>query len=665
MKTYSYTIGPNPREASESNTKGNGCWKTQATSMKEALRIVFGSMSYPCEAAGRDRWHGVGFIEGVSIPGKHGDEVIQVWSNEPAAVERVPYKDRVKEWESTKVDSSHQYLLCEIEVAKLGEYLTPITALLAGPENENSNEALSPMGVSVVQFEQHKQELQKTVQLSKFEIQQRRWALEQVEEAMQERIAAMNQQIRVVNAYCHGTRCRKQIHTGKSGTGPYYVFQTRQFLNQELALLANFHDFDFQDLSGLEKWLVRSGHIWKLLPHERCILVTRVRDVEKNYGNVWENIFKNEMNMQNMIWIRDGENVYHVDVEFKFDNAVFPDKSQFDRVHRKVLEHVWNNRFNPSYDRYGHSSFGRQIDSPQGQIKPVEQDHMDEKKFYQPEHERSPYTEVRIVNKRFKTVDEWLDSDAYTPELEAQLRRSCHDYLREKNKKQMIFCVLLQGIVDNTELLQIPKGTDLFNWENVAKYFVLVSDYTHGICDHTFTDKFKEYLDVSKIRVGDWVIVWLNERAYDSNGSGSPWLFRVVGMADVVKPAQEISHTSGFLTISAKTKDESGRWPVVLYRPYSKRYRWGKQDDDRVKASKRLILNPKRSVTKDDAVKPTLILRVPFSPGLAEKIIDDREWKMQHSQLVPIVAQYRKVVTKFLGSPVNQTKIVLKETNEL
>jgi hypothetical protein len=663
MKTYDYTIGPNQREASESKTKGNGCWHTQAASMKEALRIIFGSMTYPGEASGRERWNGSGFVEGVSIPGKHDGEIIQVWSNEPAAVERVPYKDRRRHWHDNKPDPSEEFLLCEIEVTKLDEYLTPITALLAGPKNENVCEALSPMGVSVVQFEQQKQELQKAIQFSKFEIQQRKWTLQEIEEAMEEKIDLINQQIRVVNAYIHGTRCRTQIHTGRQSTGPYYVFQTRQFLNQELGLLANFHDFDFQDLVGLEKWLVRTGHVWKLLPHERCILVTRVRDTEKEYGNVWENMFKNEMNMQNMIWVRDGENVYHVDVEFKFDNAVFPDKDQFDRVHRTVLEHVWNSRFNPSYDRWGHSSFGRQVDPPQGQIKPAEHNEMD-KKTYEPENERSPYTEVRIVNKRFKTVDEWLDSDSYTPELDTQLRRACQDYLREKNKKQMIFCVLLQGIVDNTELLQIPKGTDLFNWENVAKYFVLVSDYTHGICDHTQTDKFEEYLDISKVRVGDWVIAWLDENTYRYDREGRPWLFKVTGMADVAKPEQgEVTHKSGHLTISAKTHDESGHWPVVMYRPKAKHYRHG-ATDDRVKALQRLVLNPKHR-RREKEIGVGRVLRVPFSPGLAEKIIDDREWKMQHRDLVPIVAQYRKVVTKFLGNPVNQTEIVLKETSEL
>ena len=573
MNIYRYTIGPNPSEANhEDKTKGNGCWTAKAKSMKEALRVIFGSMTYPGEAAGRSPYGGEGFVEGISLPGKAGDEVIQVYSNSPKAVEHVPYKDRCRHWHDNKPDPNEEFLLCELEVTKLDEYLTPITALLAGPKNEHASEALSPMGVSVVQFEQKKREIEKAIQLDRFDIQKRQWAMEELEEAMEERIKLMNQQIGVMNAYLHGPRMRHQICTGKSGTGPYHVFQTRQFLNREIGLLANFEDFDFESMRGMERWLVKTGHIWKMLPYERCILVTRVRDTEKDYGDVWVNIFKNELNMQNMIWIRDGENVFHVDVEFKFDNAVFPDKSQFDKIQNYVQVYVWRKQF--AVGKQDKWFLERQVDQPQGQIKADEPSDFPNGSVHKAVEEREPYQEVRRFNRRFKTVEEWLESDVYTLELDAHLKSHVQDYLRNKNKKQMIFCVILQGIVDNTDLLQIPKGTDLFNWENVSRFFTLVQDYTHGLVDRTYTSKFEEYTDISKVRVGDWVIAYLNESHYSSHNEWNikPWLFKVVAMADVAKSEQrEVSRTSGHLTVTSRIHDESGRFPVVMFRPKSKR----------------------------------------------------------------------------------------------
>lgn len=59
-------------------------------------------------------------------------------------------------------------------------------------------------------------------------------------------------------------------------------------------------------------------------------------------------------------------------------------------------------------------------------------------------------------------------------------------------------------------------------------------------------------------------------------------------------------------------------------------------------------------------MKVEAVVRVPFSPGLAEKIVEDRQWKMDNRRFIPLVAQYRKLMTKFLATPQNQTQIILK-----
>lgn len=52
MANY-YYIGPDPRE-SASRQKGNGLWSAKAESMEEALMVIFGDMTYPAEATGRN-----------------------------------------------------------------------------------------------------------------------------------------------------------------------------------------------------------------------------------------------------------------------------------------------------------------------------------------------------------------------------------------------------------------------------------------------------------------------------------------------------------------------------------------------------------------------------------------------------------------------------------
>lgn len=67
----------------------------------------------------------------------------------------------------------------------------------------------------------------------------------------------------------------------------------------------------------------------------------------------WNNISRYfSLIYQNIIWIRDGENVYHVDTDFDFQNAIFPNKDQFDGLLRWVQEYVWISHFASEKARY-------------------------------------------------------------------------------------------------------------------------------------------------------------------------------------------------------------------------------------------------------------------------------------------------------------------------
>jgi len=643
-KQHLYVIGPNPYDSNYAeNTKGNGEWSTSAQNMKEALRIIFSTMPFPGEATGRNWYaeHYLAFEPGVSLAGKCSEEVIQVWSNEPGCLrDKMPHTGK----------GEHLGLLAELDVTKLDDYLTAITALLAAPGTDNAGTALSPLGASVVEFNAQKQAIQTQLQATRFDLQQRQWALEEMEEGMNAQVKELEAKIGLMNAYLRGWSYRTQICTGKTGTGPYFVFQKRQYLAEEIAILANFQRFDFQAMPVFEKWLVKSGQIWKMLPFERCILVTRIRGEKLEYNDPLANLWNNIANMQSIIWIRDGENVVHVDVEYKFDNAVFPNKDEFDRTMRAVREQLWKKHFCPeSVERHGFST-DRQLPPVPGQIKPVEVCGYDDKhkRTIRPEDEWEPYVPVRLVHSRFKTLREWLDSDSYTEELDVQLHRAVQDYLRARNKKQLTFCVMLQGIIDNTNLLQVPKGTDVFNWEVVAKYFTLLYDYTHGLPDRTFSDRLNAHFGPAAANVGDWVIAYIDDHPGNSLYYGKPWLLQVV-------------------------RKGANSYPEVRYHPVTRRncfvHEYRKGLESRHKEPIRLNLQPELQKDEKHSNKYAThylprcgtFFRVPISPDLAARILDDREWKAEHREIVPLLAQYRMVLKTYLVNPKNMREIRLKE----
>jgi hypothetical protein len=621
MKNYFYVIGDNPYENGHGDyhTRGNGEWFATAPNVEEALKVIFGGMPFPCEATGRKL-----FVEGVSLPGICDEEIIQVWSNEPQAHERSHAGLKDYKGGGLHTRGHNLSLHLEIKVTDLDKYVTPARALLMAPltpDAANTNTDISPMGASLVRFDDVKHELQAAIQREQMDIAHRQWELESVSDAMEERMKLMQQQLGVLNTYLHGTRQRTQLTMGNRGTGKYHVFQSRQFLSEEIALLGNFDDFDFKKLEDLERWLIKSGRIWKFLPFERCILATRVRQEKKDYGDPLINLINNYENMQNMIWIRDGENVCHVDVDFDFHNAVFPDRNQFDRAFQVCRNHLWRKAFKWTKPKNWHGEL----------LKPGEYDVMGQMRR-KPIDEQEPYYTQKIEKARFHTIESWLDSEFYTELLDKQLRDAVHEYLREVNRRQMVFAVLLQGIVDNTQLLDVPKGSDLFNWEIIDRYFVLLSDYTHALPWKGISDKVAPYLD-GKVNKGDWIVALVDEYI-DSGVQGvhgttykesRPVLFQVTDVVEVT--LRTYLGSEGY-------KNTQAMRPTVNYHPIKSRRSRGEDywSKTRTKAPVKLTL------------KNSDFLRVPMPPSLAQQILDDRSWKKTYRWAVPLMVNYKKII---------------------
>lgn len=625
QKANRYTIGDKPYDTARSDwhTKGNGEWFTTAMNVEDALNVIFNSLPFPGEATGRKL-----FLPGISLEGVHSDEVIQVWSTQPEIVAQT--KKILKQIDSKEGGFHDGHgkdfgLELELPVTDIDRYLKQAHTLLAAPASDSTDlqsdtpPVLSPMGASLVQFHEKKEELQLSIQRERMELTKAEWAMENLSDEMEEKVKLLNQQMMVLNTYLHGTRHRVQLARGNRGSGRYKVFQNRQFLSDEIAVLGNFDSdqFDFKSVPDLEKWLCQSGRIFKFLPFERCILVTRIRKDRKEYGDPISNVWNNMENMQNIVWIRDGDNVFHVDVEQNFTNAIFPGKDQFNKALNIVQNHIFTKSFELEETP---------TDWRGDKLKPGEYDVMGEM-CRKPLEEEKPYCTRAIVQNRFKTMQDWLDNkEAYPDVLNSQIVDAVHDYLRKVNKRQMIFAVLLQGIVDNTSLLDIPKGTDLFNWETVDQYFELLYDYTHAITWNGISDKIKPYIN-GPVKKGEWIITEINEYVETPKEKEEG-----IGMS------HRGSHYKETWPMLLQVTGVLEGKPVVKYHPKLQRWRRDVASyEDFQKARK------KEPVTL--TVAKSSYLRVPMPPSLAEQILDDRNWKMEHKWLVPWMVNYKQILT--------------------
>lgn len=609
-------IGDSPYEAnSRTHDADNGMWRVDAETIEKALERMFNSMNYPGAATGRYRDL---FIPEVSIPFP-ADEVIQVWTHDPHAIARLEkvleeFQNRREYYVPHDGKGHHMGVVMELHISALTKYIKPIRQLLAPVAGESRT--LSPLGASLVSIDQRKQEIQQSMLRNQYAVDLKRRDMELLEEQMEAQSSKLETGMALLRMYMHGSDYTVTLCEGDKApiAERWHVFQNRQFLNTEIAVLANFEDFDFMNMEALDEWLVKTGRIWKMLPFNKTILATRIRDTSKDYHDVFSNVYWNELNFQNILWVRNGKTVVRVNVEHQFENAIFPDPNSERKLIAKVEEKLWK-------DHFSTTRFGRFTGDADEEEKP---EPLGFKK--NADSEAEPYVMAQIVMRRFKTMELWRSSKEYES-LQPHIRQKVFDYLRDKNQEQMSFLMLLQGIVDRTGLLDVPPGSDLFQSEVCSRYFELVFDYSHGLPDHTYAKAMLNH--TTNVKKGDWIIVpYIYTPKGNKHGVDRPRLYHVYNVID-------------------------GE-PMVKYHPISRR-RTVNPGEHWWEAERRPVKNGRPA-----RLGNVPYLRIDLNAKLAEQILDDREWKMKNEWMVPVLANWRVVQKKYLAAPVNGATIELE-----
>jgi hypothetical protein len=606
VKNYTYVIGNDPyNNCHRWKQKGNGKWACEAPSVQKALESIFGSMQFPAELTGR-----YAFVPGVSLDNMGSHEVVQVWTTNPAEIVAS------KEYSSAREDWPHFGngedigIACEVSVYQIDQFMVPQRLLLA--QGDKPQQQASPVGVAVAEYHRNKLSMQRAMQTAKWELSVAKWDMEEKRSQLHVQMRQMEHQIFLADTYMRGTDNIRQLSTGCRGTGPYHVYQQRQFLNKEIALIANMEDFDCKQLDKLEEWIIKNKAWKKLLPFDRCILVTRIRDKNKDYGCPFTNWIMSEQNLLSIIWIRDGENVWRILSDVDFDNAVLSDTHEEKRMTDIVTERVFNDQFALRHENWRGDPV---TPEPEGAIK-----------MTAVEESTEVYKPISRMPRRFNKIEDWLSSDEYTAKIAAEIGRAVSERLGKINSKRLVFAIFIQGVIDNTTILDIPKGTSVFEWNLASNFFHLHTEYSHGLPDGIARDEWKAFSDALFLHPGEVIIT--NDRCIPDHKGES-----------IVR--------GGRLKFFNVLKMENGR-PMIAVFPSRKYYPY-----QSVKTARRVVLGQRVRFIK--ASMPT---------NLADRLLEDRDWKENNLDWVPVLAQWRLVQAQWKTMQNNATPLKLKSSEE-
>lgn len=637
MKLHRYTIGTEVY-GSDGNRYGEN--KGRFPDMETAKKQLI--MAHPFPAVMTGRYSGA-FIPGISLEGRRDDEVIQLWSSQPGAVENSCAKfDKLYPkvmgrrshhdvWPHDG-DGTMMGLVCEIHVSEIAELQKPVIAGLL-MNGDDTFASASPAGRMAMSFSPaNRANLQLRLMQTVLAGSVMDGRLGDAMEQMQQKLAHFNEGMRLMNAYVSPTAGLQQMRRGDRAPSeqPYCLFQTRLYLEDELGLIANRAEMDWRDMKDIDRWIMASGRWTKLLPLPKCILVTQICKDAKRYEkmNPFEAAYHNAFNMETLVWVRDGDNVWRFATDCSFDERIFPAGDDMPELLRLFQEAIWYRSWKPEEKEEG-SSFRTSGKSVESKL---------DKKNMAAEEEPIP---VRWTDERtYKTVQAWLDSEDYDKALDEYLRKTASEKARYYQRKRMPFAVSLQGIIDNQQVFNIPKGTDVFG-ENAPRYLKLIDDFTGGITDPKYTKQFAAMTKATALKPGDRIIgyrpgiyrdaddfkagPYASRRAKWNHGQrgDGPFLFTV----HHVEPA------------TGKGSWEREKIFVherVLKAVWNRR-RWGV--DGRKDESPFM----KGKMGENYLWPADEWLPIDLPVALAEALLDDRVFKKEHKFAVPVLAQWEKI----------------------
>jgi hypothetical protein len=111
------------------------------------------------------------------------------------------------------------------------------------------------------------------------------------------------------------------------------IMQRRLYMDEECLMNYRAGGMEFKDIAAYDKWLSKPENFNRILPFQRCIVAMRVRrdekkrDWEGSLRQLMENVRVSASDKFTYMYIRNGEQLWRLDMEMEFDELIFPDKT--------------------------------------------------------------------------------------------------------------------------------------------------------------------------------------------------------------------------------------------------------------------------------------------------------------------------------------------------
>lgn len=151
--------------------------------------------------------------------------------------------------------------------------------------------------------------------------------------AMEGVIEVIEDRIFTVELYAGLVEELAQIREGEPADNdtPISLFQRRHYMDEECLYNYSAGGMEFKNIKAFDRWLCRKDNLYRLLPHERCVVAFQVRrerkdrELPSDFRDFINMVEIERMDESTFLYIRNGEQVFRLATSIEFDKQLFPD----------------------------------------------------------------------------------------------------------------------------------------------------------------------------------------------------------------------------------------------------------------------------------------------------------------------------------------------------
>jgi hypothetical protein len=294
-----------------------------------------------------------------------------------------------------------------------------------------------------------------------------------------------------------------------------HVHQRMLYMDEECLLNYQHGGMSFAEIRDFDKWVAKPENRDRMLPHQKCVVVMRVRRNEKERDwsggliQLFANIEEAKTDKFTFLYIRNGEQVSRLITELDFDAKLFPDATDFDDHELVMIKAArWRS---DGVDVLPLRLFEEMIKEKADDAKKLKQwkkENREKDTFFAP-YELKRHADFNPEDWRPATPDH-IEYDKYVAQVAATI------------KKYNRVAIILQGLFDRSDVFKPHAPARLWQQDEFERTVKFVYDFgaamTHG--DPPDFEAYRKKLNRS-IAVGSLTIgqrhVWGEREAEKEN----------------------------------------------------------------------------------------------------------------------------------------------------